>query len=125
MATKFLELGDGIFVEIAAPEELREEMHTSTAERVSTTMRSVASMVKDVVRPLADSFTNLYEALDVPIAVDAAEVELGVSFSAEGQIFVAKTKGEGTLKLKVVFKTVPNSQSATAKTKDAANENES
>jgi len=52
MATKFLELKDGIIVEIGAPDALREEMHTSMAEQVDTTMKRVASMVGDIVRPL-------------------------------------------------------------------------
>jgi hypothetical protein len=74
---------------------------------VDTTMRMVASMVSDIVRPLGDAFNHLYDALDVPVAVDTAEVEVGLSFSAEGQIFIAKSKTEGTLKVKVVFKTIP------------------
>jgi hypothetical protein len=58
-----------------------------------------------------------YDALNVPIAVETAEVELGLSFSAEGQIFIAKSKAEGTLKIKVVFKTMPP---AVGRTQDAA-----
>jgi hypothetical protein len=106
MTTKFLELDDDVLVEIAAPAELRDEMHSSTAEHVSTTMEMVAAKIGDIVRPLGDSFTHLYDALDVPVAVDSAEVELGVSFSAEGQVFIAKAKAEGTLKVKVVFKRI-------------------
>jgi len=122
MPTKFLELKDGVIVEIGAPTALREEMHTSTAEQVNTTMRMVASMVGDIVRPLGDAFSHLYDALDVPIAVETAEVELGLSFSAEGQIFIAKSKAEGTLKIKVVFKTT---QVKTLTTEDAAKKNKS
>ena len=117
MSTKFLELKDGVIVEIGAPSEVREEMHASTAERVDTTMRMVASMVGNIVRPLGDAFSHLYDALDVQIAVETAEVEMGLSFSAEGQIFIAKSKAEGTLKIKVVFKATPL---AAGETEDAA-----
>ena len=105
MSTVFLELGDGVLVEIGPPSGPRTEMHTSTAEQVNTTMRMVASKAGDIVRPLAATFGQLNDALDVPVVVDTAEVELGLSFSAEGQIFIAKSKAEGTLKIKVVFKT--------------------
>jgi hypothetical protein len=122
MSTKFLELKDGIIVEIGAPNEVREEMHTSTAERVDTTMRMVASMVGEIVRPLGDAFSHLYDALDVAMSVETAEVEMGLSFSAEGQIFIAKSKAEGTLKIKVIFKTT---SPAAGRTKDAAKAKES
>src|SRR6476660_9163499 len=80
MATRFLELKDGVIVEIGSPGEAREEMHTSSAERVDTTMEMVATMLDRILRPIGDAFAGLHEALDVPVAVDAAEVKLGLSF---------------------------------------------
>jgi Trypsin-co-occurring domain 1 len=106
MATRFLELKDGVIVEIGSPGEAREEMHTSSAERVDTTMEMVATMLDRILRPIGDAFAGLHEALDVPVAVDAAEVKLGLSFSAEGNLFVAKSKAEGTLSVRVTFKPV-------------------
>jgi hypothetical protein len=104
MATRFLELKDGVIIEIGGPHDARAEMHTATAERVDTTMEMVATMVGRILRPIGDAFSGLQRTLDVPIAVDSAEVELGLSFSAEGSVFVAKSKAEGTLKVKVTFK---------------------
>jgi len=92
MATKFLETQGRHHRRNRAPDALREEMHTSMAEQVDTTMKRVASMVGDIVRPLGDSFSHLYDSLHAAIAVDSAEVELGVSFSAEGRFFIAKSK---------------------------------
>jgi hypothetical protein len=109
MATRFLELKDGVIIEIDGPEGVRQEMHTSTAERVDTTMEMVGTMLSRILSPIGEAFKGLHEALDVPIAVDTAEVELGVSFSAEGNLFVTKSKGEGTLKVKVAFKPVKES----------------
>jgi hypothetical protein len=106
MATRFLELRDGVIIEIGAPADVREEMHTSTAERVDTTMEMVGSMLSRILAPIGDAFKGLHDTLNVPVAVDAAEVELGVSFSAEGNLFVAKSKAEGTMKVKVSFKPV-------------------
>jgi hypothetical protein len=114
MATKFLELKDGVIVEIGGPSDIREEMHTSTAERVDTTMDMVGSMVSRILRPIGDAFRGLYDTLDVPIALEAAEVELGLSFSAEGSLFVAKSKAEGNLKVKVTFKPVKQPPPAAA-----------
>lgn len=79
-------------------------MHTSNAEQVDTTMEMVGSMLTKILRPIGDAFKGLQEALDSPVLVDGAEVTLGLSFSAEGNLFVAKSKAEGTLNVKVTFK---------------------
>jgi len=52
------------------------------------------------------------ETLDVPIKVSDAEVELGLSFSMEGNLYVAKAKTEGTLSVKIKFDPI-ESQPAT------------
>lgn len=103
MATKFLEFKDGVIVEIGSPADQREEMHTADADRVDTTMTMVASMLDRILRPIGEAFTGFREALDVPIAVKEAEVALGLSFSAEGNLFVTKATTEGTLQIKVTF----------------------
>jgi hypothetical protein len=109
MPTQFLELKDGIFVEIGSPMDRRQEMHASTAEQVDTTMEIVGRTLSRILRPLGEAFGGLYEALDVPVAIESAEIELGLSFSAEGSLFVAKSKAEGNLNVKVKFKTIEKS----------------
>jgi hypothetical protein len=106
MATKFLELKDGVIVEIGAPSDSREEMHTSTAERVDTTMEMVGSMLSRILAPIGDAFRGVREVANTPIAITTAEVELGLSFSAEGNLFVTKTGVEGTLKINVTFRSL-------------------
>jgi hypothetical protein len=104
MATRFLELDDGVIVEIGGPDDAREEMHTSTAERVDTTMEIVGTMLRRILAPIGDAFNGLQQSLAVPIELSEAEVEIGLSFSAEGNLFVAKSKAEGTLHVKVSFR---------------------
>lgn len=104
MSTKYLELADGVIIEIGGAQDVREEMHTSTAELIDTTMDMVSQRLRKILAPIANSFHSLYDSMDVPIEVESAEVELGLSFSAEGNIFVAKSKAEGTMKVTVSFK---------------------
>lgn len=113
MATQFLQLSDGIIVQIEAPPEARREMHASSAELVGTSMQMAAATVGRVLRPIAEAISGLYTTLNVPVAVDAAEIELGLSFSAEGKLFVASSKAEGALKVKVSFKPVISASAAT------------
>lgn len=113
MGTKFLELKDGVIIQIDSPTDVKKEMHTSTAEQVDTTMEMVGTMVSRILRPIGDAFRGLHETLGVPIAVATAEVELGLSFSAEGNLFVAKSKAEGTLNVKVAFKPITETTTKT------------
>jgi hypothetical protein len=104
VGTKFLALQGGVIVEIDDPDSDRVEMHAATAEQVDTTVEMVGSMLGRILQPIGDAFADLSQALNVPVAVSSAEVELGVSFSAEGNLFIAKSKGEATLKVKVSFR---------------------
>jgi Trypsin-co-occurring domain 1 len=107
MSTQFLRLSDGIIIQIDGPPEYRQEMHTSTAEQVGTNMQKAADTVGRILKPLAETLGGVYNTLNAPVALDAAEIELGLSFSAEGNLFVASSKAEGTLKVKMTFKPSP------------------
>jgi hypothetical protein len=106
VATTYLQFRDDIIVEIGSPSDGKREMHAANAEQVDTTMEMVGQMLSRILAPIGDAFKHLHDVLDVPIAVEGAEVEIGLAFSAEGNIFVAKSKAEGTLGVKVTFKPI-------------------
>lgn len=106
MGTSYLELADGIIVEIGSPGEKRKEMHSGDLERVDSTFEMVGNIVEKIARPIGESFRNMQTALAIPIEVEKAEIELGISFAAEGTIFVAKSKAEGSLNIKIIFRPV-------------------
>ena len=116
MASHYLELGDGIIVEVGSPGEKREEMHNAALERVDSTFEMVGSFIEKMVRPIGQSFVDLKTALDVPIEVKEAEIEIGLSFSAEGNIFVTKAAAEGSLSIRITFAALkPDAAVATPK----------
>jgi Trypsin-co-occurring domain 1 len=106
MQSRYIELGDGIIVEVGSPGGAREEMHSASMDRVDSTMEMVGNITEKIVRTIGESFQNMNSALDVPIEVQKAELAIGLSFSAEGSIFVAKTKAEGSIDVKIVFTTI-------------------
>ena len=101
--SKLLRLGDNVLVEIDGPSDAPVEMHASSAEQVATTMESASRALNKILKPIGEAFHGLKTTLDVPIEVKEAAVELGLCFSAEGHIFVAKAKAEGNLKVTVTF----------------------
>jgi hypothetical protein len=88
-------------------------MHSSTLDRVNSSMEQIGDILDRIVRPISESFRDMQKALDVPIEVEKAEVEIGLGFSAEGSMFVTKAKAEGSLSVKIVFKAVKPAQSET------------
>jgi Trypsin-co-occurring domain 1 len=103
MASHYLQMDDGIIVEVGSPGDRRQEMHESALEQVDAKIESAGNLIEKVVRKIGASFIHMHEALDVPIEVESAEVEMGLSFSAEGWIFITKAKAEGSLSIKIVF----------------------
>lgn len=103
MSNKFLVLGNDVIVEIGGPLDARTEMHTSTAEKVATTFKAVADTLEKIIEPIANSFRGLATELNQPVEIGSAEIEIGISFSAEGNVFVAKSKAEGTLSIKILL----------------------
>jgi len=103
MRSSYLELSDGVIVEVGSPGAQREEMHSALLERVDSTLESVGDVIERLVKPVAQSFAEMKQALDVPIEVKEAELEIGLSFSAEGNIFITKATAEGSLKVKIKF----------------------
>lgn len=120
MASRYIELRDKIIVEVGSPGEKRQEMHGADLERVDATMELVGDLIEKIARPIGQSFRDMRTALDVPIEVGSAELEIGVSFSAEGNLFVAKATTEGSLKLTIVFRPVKDSEVPGAPTKSPA-----
>jgi hypothetical protein len=102
----YLELREGVIVEVGSPGAQREEMHSAALERVDATLETVGDVMERLVKPLIKSFADMKQALDVPIEVKEAELEVGLSFSAEGNIFITKATAEGSLKIKVTFSAV-------------------
>jgi hypothetical protein len=106
VGSRYIELHGGVIVEVGSPGEGRQEMHNATLERVESSLEIVGGLIEKIVTPIRKAFIDLKQAADVPIEVASAEVQLGLSFSAEGNVFVTKAKAEGSLNLKIIFQTV-------------------
>jgi hypothetical protein len=103
MPSRYIELRDNIIVEVGSPGETRQEMSGSNIERVDASIETLGDILSRITRPIRASFADMGTALDVPIEVESAEVEVGLSLSAEGGWFVAKVTAEASIGVKVVF----------------------
>ena len=102
MAKKLIELENGLMMEVDVPESEIEMISggSDMVEKVQASMGTVEKMLMQSVQPVI----NTYNALNQEVTLETAEVEIGIGFSAEGNIFVAKGSANANLKVKLVLK---------------------
>lgn len=110
MAYKLIELEDGTLVEVEATEaELQDIGHGAELIR-GVTFEKIKPVLLRVTKPMLEVWRELNQDMEV----QAAEVELGLGFGGEGNLFVAKTKGSANLK--IVLKLAPKPQTDASQT---------
>lgn len=92
------DLSDAALDEIAIEDRMHDVVKT-----VSTTFQSVASTVRGCVTDLRSGFDDLTTDKRYGGTLSGAEVELGITVSAEGNVFVAKGTAEANLKIKLTW----------------------
>ena len=100
MATKLVELEDGILVEIDVPGEQIEQISGGMAKRVTATIDKIKPILINTCKPI----TEAWQELNQDVNIEQAEIELGLSFEGEGNIYVTKTKAGANLVVKLVLK---------------------
>jgi len=102
MSKKLIELENGLMMEVEVPESEIEMISggNDMVEKVKSSMGTVEKMLLQSVQPII----NTYNTLNQEVTLDSAEVEVGIGFSAEGNIFIAKGNANANLKVKLVLK---------------------
>lgn len=106
MPTRLLKLGDGTLVEISVDEDdTTGAFHPVAGGGV---LQKAVDVTFDAARPLlhrvVDTWNDVCKELSTKIHIESAEVELGLSFEAEGNIYLTKSKAGATIGLKLCFK---------------------
>ncbi len=100
MATKLIELEDGTLVEVEVlGGEQVQQISGGFADKVSATFDRVKPLLVKTCRPIVAACQELNEE----ISIDEAEVELGLSFEGEGNLYITKSKAGANLKIKLKF----------------------
>ena len=99
MPTQIITLKDGIRIEA--------DVSNSTVAAgdglVDETIDSVKPTLVRVMQPVAEAWSSL----PAHMQIEQAEVEIAFGFEASGSIFVASTKGNVNLKVKLTIKRNP------------------
>ena len=100
MATRLIELIDGTLVEIDVSSNQTQEVSGSFAEKVDATFDKVQSLIIKTCRPVISAYRELNKEMDV----EQAEVEIGLSFESEGNLYITKSKAGANLVVKLLLK---------------------
>ena len=102
MAMKLIKLDNGLLMEVEVSQDEIEMIsggRDEVIEKVQNSMDTVETILKESIKPIVSA----YETLNQDVVLEKAEVEIGIGFSAEGNIFIAKGKGSANLKVKLVL----------------------
>lgn len=93
MATKLIELEDGILIEVDAREGEARQIAGGVAERISASLQNVQPLLTAVSKTIADAWQTVSQNVEI----EKATVELGLSFEGEGNVFITKATAGANL----------------------------
>jgi hypothetical protein len=94
MASRLIKLDDGTLVEIDRPTVPVEEISGGGLDSIKdATIDKIQPLLERAVRPIA----AVYRELNKDLEVREAEVQLGVGFEAEGNLYITRAKGNANL----------------------------
>ena len=102
MASKLIELDDGTLVEVEVPADQAQRISGVFADKVRTTFDKIQPILVKTCRPV----TAAWQEISQEVNIEQAEVELGLSFEGEGNLYVTRSKAGANLTVKLVFKPI-------------------
>jgi hypothetical protein len=99
MPTKLIRLDDGLLVEVEVAPDQAQQISGGLAERVAASL----DKIRPVLRTVAASITDSWRELSKDVRVEQAELEIGLSFEAEGNLYVTKSTAGANLTVRLVF----------------------
>ena len=100
MATRLIELENGIWVEAEVPDNEAKPISTNVAKRVQSSFDKVKPILISISRPIAEAWQEISKDMEI----EQAEVEVGFNFEGEGNVYITKAKAGANLKVKLVLK---------------------
>lgn len=100
MATQLIEFENGPLVEVEVQADQVQEVSGRFAQRVGETFDKIRPLILTACRPVVSACQELNQEMDI----DEAEVELGLSFEGEGNLYITKSTAGANLKVRLLLK---------------------
>ncbi|MDX1474858.1 MAG: CU044_2847 family protein [Reinekea sp.] len=100
MTTKLVKLDDGTLIEVESLPNEVQQISSKMAHKVNDTLDKVKPILIQTCKPVIAAWQELSQDMDI----EQAEIELGLSFEGEGNIYVTKVKSGANLIVKLTLK---------------------
>lgn len=101
MATKLIELEDGMLVEVEVEAIQARPIAGGAAEKVlNASLDRITPILVKTCRPIVAAWQQLSQDMDI----DQAEVALGLSFESEGNLYLTKATAGANITVTMVLK---------------------
>jgi hypothetical protein len=100
MATKLIQLQDGTFVEVEVPGEEYHQISSKLADRVAAALDNIQPAILKVCQPIANTWKDMGDN----VVFEQAEIEFGLSFEGEGNLYITRAKTAANLTVKLTIK---------------------
>jgi hypothetical protein len=106
MATQLIKMKDGTLVEVEQRGKQVREISSKKAQAVNHEIKdTLIPIIKSAVEPIQAAWLEL----SADMAIEKAEIELGIGFELEGNVYIAKSKSNANLTVKLIL-TPPQKQ---------------
>jgi hypothetical protein len=103
MASRLIQLSDHTLVEIEVPDTQARQISGGVAEKVDAALDKINPMLLRICRPIAEAWRDLNRDFQI----EEANIELGLSFEMEGNVYITKSKAEANLTILLKMKLRP------------------
>lgn len=100
MTTKLIKLNDGTLVEVESKPDESQMISSSIAEKVDSSIEKIQPLLIKACTPVVAAWKELSSLANI----EQAEIELGLTFEGEGNIYIAKGKVGANLTVKLTLK---------------------
>lgn len=104
MATKLIQFEDGTLVEVEVPPDQVQPISGGAADRIDATVDATLDRVKPLLLKICRPIKEVWSEVNQDMEIETAEVQVGLSFEAEGNVYIAKSKAGANLTVKLVLK---------------------
>ena len=100
MGTKLIRLEDDLLVEVDVPESEVQLVSGGLADTVEATLNKIKPVLLKACKPIADAVKEIRAEVDL----DQVEIELGLSFEGEGNLYITKAKAGANMVVRMTLK---------------------
>ncbi len=104
MPSQLIKLNDGTVIEVEAKPGQEQQIAASDARRIDERFADTVDRVKPLLVNAARPVLEAWRELSADMQVEQAEIELGLSFETEGNVFIARGTAGANMVVKLTLK---------------------